>query len=91
MSKHFARLLAHVVFDGWLRKHAGSYIVGYSNKSSKLISEFLADLRQFSDRKVYKRKRKSGVNEVEVCDRHLWQRIKRYMEKSSDDSQPSRF
>ena len=67
ISPSFFRIIGHILGDGGIhvRKNEGKYRPFYNNKRQELINSFEKDvISVFGDIKLYKRIRKSKVNEI---------------------------
>ncbi len=69
----FWNFVGHVLFDGWLYmdRKRGKYVVGYSNKSQTLISQFISGTRVLY-KVPYVRLRSNGVKEVELYSKRAY-------------------
>jgi len=68
-------LSAHVLFDGWLYKKQGKYVVGYSNKNSVLVHRVERLMKTYY-KAPYKRLKPNGVWELELYSKRAFLNIK---------------
>lgn len=72
--KKLVYLASHCLFDGWMIKNIGRYIIGYSNKSVVLINNFSETVTKLTGKIPYQRTRPNAI-EIEFGNKKLLTKI----------------